>query len=159
MPIIPQLQDILNEIAATPEHGALVFPNILKGAENEVEKRKRTSQENQNVLKRIRQVCHEVLGWNKSINPSGTWARHSFANNLHSEGVDMDYISESMGHSIPDHSVTQMYIDHYPLEKQMEYNKKLLPSTGRVTPREALMAKLSTMSDEDIAKLLNMNVG
>jgi len=45
---------------------------------------------------------------------------------LRNAGVDINYISESMGHSSTDHSITERYIDHYPLEKQMEYNALLL---------------------------------
>ena len=41
----------------------------------------------------------------------------------------MDYISESMGHSSSDHAITQIYIEHYPLEIQMENNSKLLNLT------------------------------
>ena len=38
----------------------------------------------------------------------------------------MDYISESMGHSSSEHAITQIYIEHYPLEIQMENDSKLL---------------------------------
>ena len=43
IPIIAPLQNILNEIAAKPNRGAFVFPDILKGAETEEMRRKYTS--------------------------------------------------------------------------------------------------------------------
>lgn len=64
----------------------------------------------------------------------------------------MDYISESMGHSTSDHAITQIYIEHYPLEIQMENNSKLL-NLGGTSERDALLAKLANMSTEELAKL------
>ena len=100
IPIIEPLQNIINDIGAKPEKGALVFPEILKGAETTEEKHRRIQQENQNVRKRLLMICKDIFGWEERI--SGTWARHSFATNLRNAGVDMQYISESMGHSTID---------------------------------------------------------
>ena len=61
IPIIAPLQNILNEIAAKPNRGAFVFPDILKGAETEEMRRKYTSQENSNVKDRMEKICHEAL--------------------------------------------------------------------------------------------------
>lgn len=152
VPIIPPLQYVLDEVAAPPTRGGLVFPHILKGAETEELRRKYTMQENSNVKDRIIKICHEALKWDKSICPSGTWCRHSFATNLHNSGVDMDYISESMGHASSDHAITQIYIEHYPLEIQMENNSKLLNLT-KTSERDLLLAKLTSMSTEDLSKL------
>lgn len=68
-------------------------------------------------------ICKDIFGWEERI--SGTWARHSFATNLRNAGVDMQYISESMGHSTQK-TVTQLYLSSYPLNKQFEYNRRLL---------------------------------
>ena len=152
VPIIPPLQYVLDEVAAPPTRGGLVFPHILKGAETEELRRKYTMQENSNVKDRIIKICHEALHWDKSIRPSGTWCRHSFATNLHNAGVDMDYISESMGHSSSEHAITQIYIEHYPLEIQMENNSKLL-NLEESSARDVLLAKLASMSTEELAKL------
>ena len=152
VPIIPPLQYVLDEVAAPPTRGGLVFPNILKGAETEELRRKYTMQENSNVKDRIIRICHEVLQWDKSICPSGTWCRHSFATNLHNAGIDMDYISESMGHSSSDHAITQIYIEHYPLEIQMENNSKLL-NLAKTSERDLLLERLASMSTEELAKL------
>ena len=148
----PPLQYVLDEIAAPPTRDGFVFPDILKGAETEELRRKYTMQENSNVKDRVIKICHEALNWDKSICPSGTWCRHSFATNLHNAGVDMDYISESMGHSSSDHAITQIYIEHYPLEIQMENNSKLL-NLEESSARDVLLAKLASMSTEELAKL------
>lgn len=66
----------------------------------------------------------------------------------------MDYISESMGHSVTDHAITQIYIEHYPLEIQMENNMKLLKLEKQTSKREALLARLSNLSTAELAKLL-----
>ena len=154
IPIIEPLQYILDEIAAPPMRDGFVFPDILKGAESEKERRKQTSQENSNVKDRVVKICHEALNWDKSICPSGTWCRHSFATNLRNAGVEMDYISESMGHAVTDHAITQIYIEHYPLETQMENNSKLLNLENQSTKKEELLAIISKMSTQEIAKLL-----
>ncbi len=156
IPIIKPLQNILDEIAAPPSRDGYVFPNILNSTESEKERRIRTQQENQNVKERIRKICTEVLHWDESIQPSGTWARHSFATNLRNAGVEMDYISESMGHSTTDHAITQIYIEHYPLETQIRYNEMLLDFKPASSNRERLLGKLEHLNDKQIAKLFAM---
>ena len=155
IPVIEPLKYILDEIAAKPNRDGFVFPDILKGSTSEEERRKQTSQENSNIKDRVRKICLEVLHWDESISPSGTWCRHSFATNLRNAGVELDYISESMGHAITDHSITQIYIEHYPLEKQMEYNSKLLNLTPQTTNRDELIAQLSSLSIEELNLLLS----
>ena len=155
IPIIDPLQRILDEIAAPPTRDGYVFPQIFNGAETEEDRRKRTQQENKNVRERMDNVCHEVLQWDESIKPSGTWCRHSFGTNLHNAGVEVDYISESMGHSTGEHAITHIYLDTYPLEKQMEYNSKLLDLNTEHSKREKLLAELAEFSEDALSQLLS----
>ena len=96
IPIIPPLQTILDQIAAPPIKGSLVFPGIYGDAQTPIEKRKCVAMENQNIKKRVRRLV-KSMGW--EVQPNCTWCRHSFATNLTHAGVPHNYISESMGHS------------------------------------------------------------
>lgn len=158
IPIIEPLQVILDEIAATPSRDGYVFPEIFNGVTSEKERRKRTAQENSNIQDRVTKICHDVLGWDKAIRPSGTWCRHSFATNLRNAGVEKTYIDESMGHSTNSNDMTNVYLDTYPLEIQMEYNSKLLALDDESTQRDELMSKLSKLSNQELLQLLNKAV-
>ena len=148
IPIIEPLQKILDEIAAPPTRDGYVFPQVLKGATHERDIRKRVSDENSNIQDRVIKICQEVLHW--EVRPSGTWARHSFATNLDHAGISRSYIKESMGHSEA-MSVTDRYIATYPLEKQMEYNSKLL----NLTPERTITkSDIKKMSKVEMAALL-----
>jgi integrase len=148
IPITEPLQRILDDIAAPPKLNANVFPHVLEGATHERDIRKRVSGENSNVQDRVIKICKDVLHW--EVRPSGTWARHSFATNLTHAGVERSYIQESMGHS-QSQSVTDRYIANYPLEKQMEYNSKLLNlnPTPTITKND-----IKKMSKAEMAALL-----
>ena len=146
IPIIEPLQVILDEIAAPPALGSYVFPQIFNGETSEKERRKLTAQTNSNIKDRVTKICHDVLRWDKAIRPSGTWCRHSFATNLRNAGVEKTYIDESMGHSSNSNDMTNVYLDTYPIEMQMEYNSKLLVLDTKTAERDELISKLSKLS-------------
>jgi len=83
-----------------------------------------------------------------SVRPSGTWCRHSFATNLTMAGVEKGYITESMGHA-QNQSITDRYIANYPLEKQFEYNNRLLQKKESGLPNN-----LKDMSKEELQNLV-----
>lgn len=62
IPIIPALQAILDEIAAPPVKGTLVFPEIYGDAQTPEQKKRHVAMENQNIKKRVRRLveslCH-----------------------------------------------------------------------------------------------------
>lgn len=145
IPIIPQLQTILDKIAAPVERGEYVFPYILEGETDEVKRRKKIANENSNIKDRVEKVC-EILGWD--VKPSCTWCRHSFATNLSYAGVPIKYISESMGHSTKG-NVTASYIANFPHERQMEFNSKLL-----IDEKQDIRSELNQMSIEELRAML-----
>ena len=69
IPIIEPLKNILSEIAAPEEKGALVFPSILKGETDEMAIRKMIALENSNIQDRMKKLV-VFLGW--EIFPSST---------------------------------------------------------------------------------------
>ena len=126
IPIIPPLQKILDELAAPAKKGSLVFPFLLgEGIDPDSKKaRDKIHQENHNVADRVKKIA-KILGW--EVEPSSTFARHSFATNLSRAKVPMDYISFAMGHSLGNKGqITKRYISPYPIEEQMQYNSYLL---------------------------------
>ena len=60
IPIIPPLQTILDQIAAPPIKGSLVFPGIYGDVQTPIEKRKRVAMENQNIKKRVRRLVKSM---------------------------------------------------------------------------------------------------
>jgi site-specific recombinase XerD len=150
VPITEPLRVILSELAAEYEPDGLLFPYLLKDATTDAEKARRVQQENQNCKKHVRKLT-ATLGWTEQ--PSPTWCRHSFATNLQQRGVPMKYISDAMGHSTGG-SVTMGYINDYPLDRQLEYNNKLL---NLKTNDDKL--NIGNHSDEKRAELINDIIG
>jgi hypothetical protein len=91
------------------------------------------------------------MGW--EVAPSGTWCRHSFATNLsHAGGVPKEYIQEAMGHSVMSGTVTDRYIQTYPLSRQIEFNSKLL----KVGEQTDIMEELQNLSAEELRAVIAM---
>jgi site-specific recombinase XerD len=152
-PVTPQLRKIMKEIAAEEEKGERIFPYILKNARTEKDVARRVQQVNQNIRKHLGKLATS-MGW--EVKPSPTWCRHSFATNLSHQGVPLQYISESMGHSVGK-SVTLGYINKYPHEKQLEYNCKLLSlQTQKTQKDDNLTSLIAGLSDEEKAKLVEL---
>ena len=151
VPVIKPLRYIMGKIAAKPEYGERVFPFILNDAVSEKDVAARIAQMNQNIRKRLRKLT-KAMGW--EVAPSPTWCRHSFATNLAHRGVPMQYISESMGHSVGK-SVTMSYINTYPHEMQVEYNSRLL-NLEPSKKADNLSALIAGLSAEEKAKLLEI---
>ena len=151
IPIIAPLQVILDDIAGPVKKGARVFPQILEGISDEDYRGidERIHQENKNIRKRIQRICKELLHW--EVEPSNTWCRHSFATNLTHAGVEMQYVSESMGHST-NKTITERYIASFPISKHMKYNSKLLNLEDE--EKEERKKLLEGLSKEDLLALV-----
>ena len=150
VPIIEPLKAIIDELAAEYEPDGRLFPFILKEATTEQEIARRVQQGNQNIKKHVRTLTAS-LGWTEQ--PSPTWCRHSFATNLLHQEVPKEYISEAMGHSASE-SVTMRYVARFPLEKQMQYNSKLLAIEKEDDDKVANI--LGNLSDKEKETLLMM---
>ncbi len=150
IPITKPLKRIMDELAAKYEPDGLVFPFLLQDAVSDKDIARRIQQENQNCKKHIRKLA-QSLGWTEQ--PSPTWCRHSFASNLIHLSVPREYVSDAMGHSAGK-SVTMGYVAKFPLEKQLEYNNKLLKLQSDEDSVAALVAGLSDEQRELMIKML-----
>ena len=161
IPIIPPLKRILDDLAAPAKRGELLFPFLLgEGVDPDSKKaRDKIHQENHNVADRVKKIA-KILDWD--IEPSSTFARHSFATNLSRAKVPMDYISFAMGHSLGNKGqITKRYISPYPIEEQMQYNSYLLDlpelkalRQKDLTKEELVQMVKDTMTKEELLSLI-----
>lgn len=121
LPILPEMQIILQRLARPPKEGELLFSYLKDVVGDDAKEYEQTSLLGSVIRKRMKSVC-KVLGW--TAVPTPTWARHSFATNLIQAGVPKDYVSWAMAHVTND--VTSRYIASYGYEQMVEYNALLL---------------------------------
>ena len=147
---------------ATPaKKGELLFPFLLgEGIDPDSKKaRDKIHQENHNVADRVKKIA-KILEWD--IEPSLTFARHSFATNMSRAKAPMDYIGFAMGHSLGNKGqITKRYISPYPIEEQMQYNSYLLDlpelkalRQKDLTKEELVQMVKDTMTKEELLSLL-----
>ena len=123
VPIIPELQKILDYYASTPSKDSYVFPDLLKGETDPIKIKAIVKDLNADFGFRLKKAAKEVE-ISKPI--SMTYARHSYATNLTHAGVSERYISQAMGHS--NKNVTGGYIAPFSPQKRVSFNSKLLIS-------------------------------
>ena len=125
VPIIEPMRVIIDSLGAKPKLGSRVFPFLLGDIDSFDGEaiRKRIHQCNKDIAERMAKVAADI-GW--TVKPTGTYARHSFATNLHSAKLPMPYISDAMGHSLGNRGqITMRYISPYTI-KEMERLKEFL---------------------------------
>ena len=147
IPIIAPVREILDTYGAKPEKGELVFPFIMGDSINDTDavQVERVKQGNHNIGDRMKKIA-ACLGWEEAL--SSTWARHSFATNLHTVEVPKDYISFAMGHTTGNRGdITDRYIYPYTIEKMKQYNNHLL---------KGLVEEDTTDNDDDMADMMEM---
>ena len=166
VPIIEPMKEILKEYGTEPKLDALVFPFLIGNAIKEGEQaiRDRVHQENKNIAKRLKKLTDKIE-W--TVNPTGTFARHSFATNLHALKVPREYISDAMGHSLGNRGqITMRYISPYTIEERKVYNNLLMgiaddenPTAKIVkvkTVKQTLLDKMEAYSEDEIKEALIM---
>ena len=121
VPIIPELQNIVDYYASTPSIDSYVFPHLLKGETDPTKIKAIVKDLNADFGFRLKKAAKEV-GISKPI--SMTYARHSFATNLTHAGVSERYIAQAMGHS--NKNVTGGYIAPFSPQKRVLFNSLLL---------------------------------
>lgn len=131
VPITSELRAIIKSFQDSPKKNQLVFPMILGKDVNadEIRRKDVIKQQNHNIGDHMKKIS-AALGWDEAL--SSTYARHSFATNLFTQGVPKDYISDAMGHTIANRGdITSRYISPYTIEKRLEYNSLLLSKDGK----------------------------
>ena len=161
IPIIPPLKRLLDDLATPAKKGELLFPFLLgEGVDPDSKKaRDKIHQENHNVADRVKKIA-KILEWD--IEPSSTFARHSFATNMSRAKAPMDYIGFAMGHSLGNKGqITKRYISPYPIEEQMQYNSYLLDlpelkalRQKDLTKEELVQMVKDTMTKEELLSLI-----
>ena len=165
VPIIDPMLEILKNYGAEPVMNGLVFPFLMGdayGCDGQAQ-RDRIHQENKNISHRLKKFADKI-GW--TINLTGTYARHSFATNLHAAKVPMEYVSDAMGHSLGNRGqITMRYISPYTIEERKQFNNKLLGiedesqssnvlSSNKV--KQNILGKMEEYSEEDLKEALLM---
>lgn len=173
VPITEPMQEILDYYSPVAKLDQLVFPFLMEDAidKDATVIRKRICQENKNIRDRLKKLM-DALGW--SVVPTGTYARHSFATNLHAAKVPMEYISDAMGHSLGNRGqITIRYISPYTIEERAKFNRLLLNieyknEQGEVSQaitvnmissnpeKQKLFEKLDEFSEADLKEALMM---
>ena len=170
VPITAELKEIIRSTNEEPIANQLVFPCILgKDVHADAIRQKDViKQQNHNIGDHMKKIAAS-FGWNEAV--SSTYARHSFATNLFTQGVPKDYISDAMGHTIANRGdITSRYISPYTIEKRLQYNSLLLAVNGKVedtkkertytdTGKQDLLAMLGDYSIEDLKSAVIMLQG
>lgn len=168
VPIIEPLKELLDNYAAEPKLDQLVLPFIAEDAISVGEERvrRRVSDVNGYISDRMKKVS-AAIGW--TVSPTGTYARHSFATNLHAAKVPRDYISDAMGHSLGNRGqITMRYISPWTIEDRMTYNNLLLNLDNKKSDqpqenitifesgKQAIFEKMHSFSEADLKEALIM---
>jgi hypothetical protein len=70
----------------------------------------------------------------------------------HAGGVPKEYIQEAMGHSVMSGTVTDRYIQSYPIAQQMVFNSRLL----NLNDDADIMEELKGLTPEQLKALIAM---
>lgn len=153
LPILAEMQIILDRLGNTPKEGELMFPYLNGVVGDDEQEHNQTALLGHAIRDRMKTLA-KALGM--VCVPTPTWARHSFATNLVQAGVPKDYVSWAMAHS--SNSTTSLYIAAYSYEQTVEYHNLLLYSRGTLEhflslfnafPEEERKVILSQLQEKD----------
>ena len=146
IPILREMQMIIERQGQKPEQGKLIFPYMMYDVGDDLREHKCVADLGHCVRDRMKAIARFL---NFPHPPTPTWARHSFATNLIQSGVPKDYVMWAMTHS--DNNVTSIYIATYGYEKMVEYNTLLLHAKGS---EEHLLAQINSLPKEKVEKII-----
>jgi integrase len=115
----PELTQIINKWGNPYKKDGYIFP-YLDGTETTLERQKKTKDLTKRINKRMKTIGDEI-----GINNISTYtARHTFATMLKRGGVNISYISESLGHA--DVKTTEAYLASYEKQDRTRISKLLM---------------------------------
>lgn len=141
LPILKEMQLIIDRLGLPPQEDCLVFPYLRSVIGDDFQEDRHTALVGHSIRDRMRTIA-KAFGW--ECMPTPTWARHSFATNLIQANVPKDYVSWAMAHINKD--VTHNYIAAYSYEQMVEYNSLLLYAKSK---REHILSQLYALSSEE----------
>ena len=120
IPVIPELQQLLNQYASAPEQGTRVFPQILSTAITEAQVTERVHGFNKNIGEGMKAVCAEL-----DIRPATpAFARNSYITTLTWHAVSDVFIDAMVGHT-SGNNVLRGYQGKISPKKRAAINAKL----------------------------------
>lgn len=119
VPVIPELQALLDKYAAPYKPGELVFPDIFGTAVSESQKLSRVHDFCAWIREGMAEVCKSLNIRPATVNT----ARHTFATVLKAHGIPTDFIDIAMGHSRKE--ISSFYVTMF-AEQRQKINALLL---------------------------------
>lgn len=122
VPVIPQLQTVLNYLADEPQRDGYVFRTIMGDVDFDDEEKllKKIMYVNSYASKLTREVCVS-LGMRGDV--SVTFARHSYATVMHQSGAPFYLVESNMGHTT---GIAFNYIGSTGIDDLFKWNSLLL---------------------------------
>lgn len=120
IPIVPELQRLLDEYGSVPQKDARVFPQILLGAETDLQEENRVHDFNRFIRLGMKAVCGDL-----KIRPiTASTARNSYITTLTFHGISDAFIDSMVGH-VNSKNILRGYQGTISPKKRMKINSLL----------------------------------
>lgn len=117
IPIVPELQRLLDEYGSVPQKDARVFPQILLGAETDLQEENRVHDFNRFIRLGMKAVCGDL-----KIRPiTASTARNSYITTLTFHGISDAFIDSMVGH-VDNKNILRGYQGTISPKKRMKIN-------------------------------------